>query len=117
MSQLRLFSPEKRPGGHRPQLRVFSPDNEASSADGDEEGSSVLPFEEFAVRVRVYRVSNVTERARLIYSNRFCPHCRRATVDVLDLAGTFLGAQRRNRLFTSPRLGFYCTSCHAEWSV
>jgi len=117
MSQLRLFWPETPTCGQQPRLRVFPPDGETFSADGDEEDGSVLPFEEFAVRVRVHRVSNVSERARLIYSNRLCPHCHRATVDVLDLTGTFLGARRRDRLFLSPRLGFYCTSCHAEWSA
>ena len=117
MSQLRLYWPETRPSERRPQLKVFEPDESEESAVDAETDDSVLPFEEWAVRVRVYRVSNVGERARLIYSNRLCPHCGRATVDVLDLTGTFLAPQQRNRCFAAPRLGFYCTSCHAEWSA
>jgi len=116
MSRLRLHWPSNT-HSVLPKLKVFDPEADSpewrDSSSTDE--SAVLSFAELSLTVKNDRVTDFTERARLIHSNRICPYCCRATVEIRDLVS---GLGQRHRLARAqPHLSFYCVRCHNAWSV
>ena len=58
---------------------------------------------------------DAVDRARVIYVNRTCQHCRRTTVVPLELQDAFLNRNLMPIPGTATLVGFRCCSCGSEW--
>ncbi len=57
----------------------------------------------------------IDERARTEFKNRNCPHCKRVTVDPVELRDGQLGRNGAIIPGTGTLVGFSCNACGHEW--
>jgi hypothetical protein len=116
MSRLRRYWPVESESTRR-HLRVCRPEPCEELLSSSDCETEVLPFAELAIQVRIRRLTSFPERARLIHSNRVCPSCYRAAVEVRDLVVNTSSRTRVGIGWCESLLGFRCLSCGSEWSA
>lgn len=98
------------------ELKIFRPDLADEAAP---EQPEILPFDR-STRVISGRLSprrmRVLNRARLLFDNRTCAYCGKATVEPLELDDAMISRRNHKPIpGTATIVGFHCHSCGQEW--
>jgi hypothetical protein len=82
----------------------------------EDQQPSILPFQRTIGRShRAIGMSDLLDRARALYQNRQCPHCRHPVVSPVELDDAIISRGRLPIPGTATLVGFHCSSCHTEW--
>lgn len=106
-------------------LRIFRPSEDEAQVSQNTESVSnpeILPFDRRGSQIISGRVSprrlRVLNRARVLFDNRECAFCGKATVEPLELDDA-VASRKNGRPIpgTASIVGFHCHSCDKEWPV
>jgi len=108
-----------------PRLRLVTDDAEAVILPFSPPARRSLPGRSARLRPRFSTADlsppegrmDLLTRARVLHSNRCCPHCGRASVIPIDLGDGDLRNHAMPIPGTSTLVGFSCDSCGAEWQI
>ncbi len=109
-------------------LRIFRPSEDEASAEpvqssaDTEVDREILPFDRHRTRIISGRISprrlRVLNRARLLFENRKCAFCEKATVEPLELDDAVISRKNGKAIpGTASIVGFHCHTCGKEWPV
>lgn len=62
-------------------------------------------------------VTTPVERARVLFSNRCCPHCHHPVVEPIELDDALINRAGQPIPGTATLVGFHCEACDAEWAA
>lgn len=113
MSCLKLYWPQTlslyHPGGAEYGDDAVEPDGQDAPV--------ILSFPRIAGRIGGGRQNDLLSRARLIFSNRYCPECGRAAAVPVDAEATLMNGNQMPVPGTSRLVGFACDCCGHTWNV
>lgn len=118
MSCLKLYWPRT--------LSLFNPcdDDRADDCAGDSSPASdgaapvILSFPRIAGRIGAGAGrAELLNRARLIYANRYCPECGRASVVPVDAEPALMSRNHMPIPGTGRLVGFECDCCGHAWKA
>jgi len=97
-------------------LKLYAPDVERVDVarENRAENPSIVSVNRYSTKAIS---KSVLERARRIYDNRTCLHCRSVAVVPLELADGVRLTRRHSLAGTGTLIGFRCSNCLREWQA
>ncbi len=98
------------------RLSVYWPDECEHASAAIAKAPMILPFPR-RTPGDVPRQLDVVTRARILFENRRCRHCRYPVIEPLEHDDALVNSSGLEIPGTATLVGFQCRSCDATWSV
>ena len=99
------------------RLSVYWPDECDSGSTAVAEAPMIIPFPRGILCEAPPPRLDVVSRARALFENRRCRHCRYPVVVPLEHDDALMNSSGLEIPGTATLVGFECHSCRASWSV